>query len=110
MNAKGTGGKPEPNRDKNERKGKGFIPRASRFEGANPDLKGHVFDLNVHGQVDKFPKTQEAIATYVGSNLDPDIGAHIRNLTSPDLVPPKRPTKEEMDDDAFLIEEYKLDY
>src|SRR5210317_1073409 len=107
MSAEGTGNQPDPEKGKDARKGRGYPPRHNKFDGANNDLKGHIFDLNIHGQVDKFPRTQEAIAIFVGSHLDPDIGAHIRSLTKPSLQIPRKPTREEMEQDIFLMEEYK---
>ena len=55
---------------------KGFAPRAPKFEGKCPDLKGHIYDASDARQSDQFIKTTCEISEYVGCTYK--FGGNIR--------------------------------
>ena len=69
---------------------KGFAPRAPKFEGKCPDLKGHIYDATDARQSDQFIKTTREIGEYVGRTYKygGDIRLAVEKLSSPTIIAP----------------------
>jgi Zinc knuckle len=69
---------------------KGFAPRAPKFEGKCPELKGHIYDATDARQSDQFIKTTREISEYVGRTYKygGDIRLAVENLTVPIVTRP----------------------
>ena len=69
---------------------KGFAPRAPKFEGKCPELKGHIYDASDARQSDQFIRTTREISEFVGRTYKygGDIRLAVETLTAPTLVPP----------------------
>ena len=69
---------------------KGFAPRAPKFEGKCPELKGHIYDASDARQSDQFIKTTREISEYIGRTYKygGDMRLAVETLTAPTLVPP----------------------
>lgn len=69
---------------------KGFAPRAPRFEGKCPDLKGYIYDASDARQSDQFIKTTREISEYVGRTYKygGDIRLAVETLIAPTITPP----------------------
>ena len=72
---------------------KGFVPRASKFEGKCPDLKGHIYDCSDVRQSDQYTKTTKEIAEHVGRTYTygGDARLAVETLTLPTLTMPVDP-------------------
>jgi hypothetical protein len=69
---------------------KGFAPRAPKFEGKCPDLKGHIYDASDARQSDQFIKTTREIGEFVGRTYKygGDICLAVEKLSIPAIAPP----------------------
>ena len=70
---------------------KGFAPRAPKFEGKCPNLKGHIYDaLDATRQSDQFIKTTREIGGFVGRTYKygGDIRLAIEKRSIPVIAPP----------------------
>ena len=69
---------------------KGFAPRAPKFEGKCPDLKGHIYDASDARQSDQFIKTTREIGEFVGRTYKygGDIRLAVEKLSIPFIIPP----------------------
>ena len=69
---------------------KGFAPRAPKFEGKCPDLKGHIYDASDARQSDQFIKTTREVGEFVGRTYKygGDIRLAVEKLSRPVMTPP----------------------
>src|SRR6056300_9734 len=65
---RGRGGKDGNKSGKNHDKGKAF--KTKSFKGAIESLQGNIFEYGSLNHRDQYPKTVEAIVTYIGQNFD----------------------------------------
>jgi hypothetical protein len=70
---------------------KGFAPRAPKFDGKCPELKGHIYDASDARQSDQFIKTTREIGEYVGRTYKygGDICLAVEKLSCPTILPPE---------------------
>jgi hypothetical protein len=65
--------------------------RKTHHESGNPELGGHVYTFGVPSQADKYRKTTEAIAEYVGQKMMNEMWALVQNGKEADFPEPKDP-------------------
>jgi len=67
--------------------------KATKFEGACEELKGHVFDCHSSKskQIDEYNKTADKVKVYVSHKIGSLIGKAVTDLQRPTLVEPPEP-------------------
>jgi hypothetical protein len=83
----------------------GRITRRLIMKKGNPELGGHVYTFGVPGQAEKYQKTIEAIAEYVGQKMMNEMWALVQNGKDADFPEPKDPGDKPM---AAQMEKYKM--
>jgi hypothetical protein len=65
--------------------------KETHHESGNPELGGHVYTFGVPGQADKYRKTTEAIAEYVGQKMMNQMWALVQKGKEANFPEPKDP-------------------
>jgi Zinc knuckle len=79
--------------------------KETHHESGNPELGGHVYTFGVPGQADRYRKTTEAIADYVGQKMMNEMWALVQNGKEADFPEPKDPGDKPT---AAQMEKYKM--
>jgi hypothetical protein len=81
--------------------------KETHHDGGNPELWGHIYTFGVPGQADKYRKTTEAIADYVGQKMMNEMWALVQNGKEGNFPEPKDPGDKHT---AVQMEKYKMQF
>lgn len=82
---------------------------ATRFEGSEPTLKGHIYDFTGERNPDMYIKTTKQIKLYVGRTFTKFPGEFTQAVDDLNLDDPTAPIRPENAQDVFAMEEWKID-
>jgi hypothetical protein len=78
-------------------------------QGKVAELEGHVYVLGEKHQADKYIKTTEAIAEYVGREYSKDMKLLVKGTENAPEEPPE-PAKSKKEENPYEVEKYKMNY
>ena len=110
----GRGGRGRPNNRRwNARRGQGnqdrVVRSVTRFEGREPSLKGHIYDLPTEFNQDQFVKTTKEIKNYVGRTYREHTGEFTKAVDDLEIEDPEEPEAPEDPEDRAAFETWKWD-